>query len=254
MIKYPTYHNGDKITSSVDFLWHKNILEDNFKTNPTQIIIGHHGKHRNSFDLMLRHCKSIKSILDPNIKTRNSHLCKILRILYNDNININKYFDIIIQHFNLFSNIHPKKLDSVIKVLNSYIPEKQLEMYNIVNRKEIIYNFNNSFDFNIFFELFTNKNLNLNKLFCIIGIICVITNNYDYSYDKYPYDIYNYFNNIFLKKKIDIIENINDLKYDFSFIISDVENIKYDKNNKIFYINKVLIDKCMKILKKKKII
>ena len=56
-------------------------------------------------------------------------------------------------------------------------------MYNIENRQNIILDTN---------TIKLNK-VNKDKVVCVVAILCVITGNYAYSFDKYPKDIFNYF-------------------------------------------------------------
>jgi hypothetical protein len=188
MHKYPTYNNGETAVSSVDYLWHNPILKDGYFINSTNIIIGTHGNHRSNYDLFLRYCKITKSILDPTIKTNSGHICKLLAALHSDIYSISELFWIILDEFKKFSNISnlEEKLLPIISILNSYINISTLNMYNIQNRQNIgIINPNNS---QILWEEISKK-----KVLCIIAILCVISYNYEYSFDKYPLKIYEYF-------------------------------------------------------------
>jgi hypothetical protein len=215
------------------------LSETEYKNVNTNCIIGFHGKHRSNFDLMIRHCKIISSIMDPRIKTNGGHLCKLLRSLSINNENILQYFHIIINHFLTFSTIDIDKLNIIIQLINGYVNPLQLTTYNI-NERYIIPKFDNIvFDYVHFFSLFEN-NVVKEQFFCIIGILCIVTDNYAYSKDEYPYDIYHYFNDILSNKKdIQIIDNI-DIKMDYkqkrTFIRSDTENIKYNLNDNIYFI------------------
>jgi hypothetical protein len=78
------------------------------------------------------------------------------------------------------------KLPPIISILNSYVKTGTLEMYNIQNRQNIeITNPNSS-------QILWAE-ISLKKIFCIVAILCVISGNYEYSYDKYPIKIYEYF-------------------------------------------------------------
>ena len=79
-----------------------------------------------------------------------------------------------------------EKLSQILLILNKFIKKSTLEMYNIKNRQNI--------------KIIDPKNtqilwseINIKKIFCIVAILCVISNNYEYSYDKYPIKIYEYF-------------------------------------------------------------
>ena len=191
MQKYPTHGNGESPISSVDYLWHAPILQDGYQINATTIIIGDHGNHRSNYDLFLRYCKITKSLLDPNIKTNSGHICKLLAPLHSDDCSISELFFIILDEFRnsgfitQYSNLE-EKLPEILLILNSYLKQATLEMYNIRNRQKI--------------KIIDPKNrqilwaqINLKKIFAIVAILCVISNNYEYSYDKYPLKIYKYF-------------------------------------------------------------
>jgi hypothetical protein len=191
MQKYSTYNNGETAVSSVDYLWHSPILNDGYFCQITNIIIGTHGNHRSNYDLFLRYCKITKSLLDPNIKTNSGHICKLLAPLHSDIYSISELFWIILDEYQKFTNIYnlEEKLLPIILILNSFVKIKRLKMYNIHDRQNIgIINPNNS---QILWEEISKK-----KILCIVAILCVISNNYEYSFDKYPFKIYEYFNKL----------------------------------------------------------
>jgi hypothetical protein len=188
MQNYPTHNNGETAVSSVDYLWHAPILNNGYLMNTTSIIIGNHGKHRSNYDLFLRYCKITKSLLDPNIKTNSGHICKLLASLHSDETSISELFWIILDEFQKMdpnSNLE-EKLPPIISILNSYVKSGTLEMYNIQNRQHIsVINPNNR-------QILWTE-ISLKKIFCIVAILCVISGNYEYSFDKYPIKIYDYF-------------------------------------------------------------
>lgn len=190
MKKYPTYNNGNIAIPSVDTLWHKPIIADGFLLNETRIIIGFHGKHRSDFDLVLRYCKILKSLLNSNTKTNSSHICKFLRPFFQD-INPNDSVKKIMYLLSKIKNINYIILNDIIKILNMQVHTDKLVSYSIFNKVHIN-NINSSNDL-----IVCNKNeineINKDSLLTIIAIGCISTNNYEYSYDKYPYDIYKYF-------------------------------------------------------------
>lgn len=190
MIKYPTYNNGIDKISSVDSMWHKSIILDGYKINSTNIIIGYHGKHRSNFDLLLRYCKIIQSLINPNIKTNTSHICKFLRPLFKEN-NVNELIKKIIYLFSEFKNIDYVILSKVINKINMYVPKEKLINYKINNRENI--NNINSTDL-IICNKKSLKNIDKNCLMALIAIGCICSNSYEYSFEKYPYKIYTYFN------------------------------------------------------------
>ena len=188
MQKYPTYNNGETAVSSVDYFWHIPILNDGYLMNTTSIIIGNHGKHRSNYDIFLRYCKITKSLLDPNIKTNSGHICKLLAPLHSDEYSISELFWIILDYFQKMdpnSNLE-EKLSPIISILNSYIKTGRLLLYNIQNRQHItVINPNN--------RQILWAEISIKKILCIVAILCVISGNYEYSFDKYPIKIYEYF-------------------------------------------------------------
>jgi len=188
MQNYPTYNNGETAVSSVDYLWHAPILNDGHIINTTSIIIGNHGKHRSNYDIFLRYCKIAKSLLDPNIKTNSGHICKLLAPLHSDEYSISELFWIILDEFQKFvpdSNLE-EKLPPIISILNSYVKTDRLLLYNIQSRQHIeLINPNN--------RQILWAEISIKKILCIVAILCVISGNYEYSFDKYPIKIYEYF-------------------------------------------------------------
>jgi len=192
MKKYPTFNNGKDDISSVDTLWHKNIILNGFVIKSTSTIIGYHGKHRTNFDILLRYCKILTSLIDPKIKTNSSHMCKFWRPLSKDK-NINDSIKKILYLISKIKHINYDILNRIIQKLNMYIPKHKLVSYEINNRINIE---NITNDKLVFYEI-TNmvdiKEINDDILMAILAIGCVSTNSYKYSFDKYPYDIYNHF-------------------------------------------------------------
>ena len=187
MKNYPTYKNGTEDVSSVDTLWHKPIKKDNYKVNNTNIIIGYHGKHRTNFDLLLRYCKILKSIMDPRIKTNSGHLCKILKAISNGEGDPKKYLEYIIFIFKKDNIIDIKKLNKIINKINGYVSNGYLNMYNIETRyliqEYVNLNETNNFPEKIIIE-------NSTKFYALVAIMCIVTDNYGYSKNKYPYKYY----------------------------------------------------------------
>lgn len=189
MRHFPTFENGTADVSSVDSLWHKPILEKKYKINDTRQIIGFHGKHRTNFDLLLRYCKILKSIVDPRIKTNSGHLCKLLKALSNGPGDTKTYLDYVIYVFKKGNAINLKVLNDTIGKINAYVSDGHLDMYNIKHRCVLdTYKNINAIKFK------SKMNVeNSNKLYACVAILCIVTNNYGYSKDKYPYNYYNYF-------------------------------------------------------------
>lgn len=189
MKNFPTLNNGETEVASVDSSWHKPISAHGYTTNETRKIIGYHGKHRTNFDLLLRYCKIIKSLIDPNIKTNSSHICKFLRPLFKEN-DINQYIKQIIYLFSKIKTINYELLKNIINKLNMYVDDAKLIMYQITTRVEIKHFCKSNLipcDKNIFLKIDSDC------LMALLAIGCVATSSYEYSYDKYPYDIYKYF-------------------------------------------------------------
>ena len=185
MQNYPTYNNGETAVSSVDYFWHTPILNDGYLMNTSSIIIGNHGNHRSNYDLFLRYCKITKSLLDPNIKTNSGHICKLLAPLHSDEYSISELFWIILDYFQKMVP-KPEKLPQIISILNSYVKTSRLLLYNIQNRQHItVINPNN--------RQILWAEISIKKILCIVAILCVISGNYEYSFDKYPIKIYEYF-------------------------------------------------------------
>ena len=185
MQNYPTYNNGETAVSSVDYFWHTPILNDGYLMNTNSIIIGNHGNHRSNYDLFLRYCKITKSLLDPNIKTNSGHICKLLAPLHSDEYSISELFWIILDEFQKMVP-KPEKLPQIISILNSYVKTSRLLLYNIQNRQHItVINPNN--------RQILWAEISIKKILCIVAILCVISGNYEYSFDKYPIKIYEYF-------------------------------------------------------------
>ena len=188
MKKYPTHNNGETAVSSVDYLWHTPILNAGYRINQTNIIIGIHGNHRSNYDIFLRYCKITKSLLDPKIKTNSGHICKLLVPLHADETPISELLWIVLDEFQRFSSDSnlEEKLPTIILILNSYIKISRLLLYNIQNRQNIEIINPNSLKIQL-------TDISVKKILCIVAILCVISDNYEYSYDKYPIKIYEYF-------------------------------------------------------------
>ena len=179
----------DNVISSVDTQWHKKILNDNFTINSTNIIIGFHGKHRSDFDLLLRYCKILKTALIPNIKPTSSFVCKILKALFKEK-NVELLIKQILFLFKQLKDIDYEILNKIIERLNAYVNPDILEIYYITNRIQI-----NKINENDLIECTKKNFLNINNecLMALISICCISSNSYEYSFDNYPYEIYNFF-------------------------------------------------------------
>lgn len=190
MQNYPTFKNGSEDVSSVDSLWHKPIKKDDYKIKNTNIIIGYHGKHRTNFDLLLRYCKILKSIMDPRIKTNSGHLCKIIKAISNGNGDPKKYLDYILSIFVKENKIDLTKLNKIICRINGYVSDAYLNMYKIKERY-FIDNYDEIINKPALSHNFKIENSEM--FYCFVAILCIATNNYGYSKNKYPYNYYNFF-------------------------------------------------------------
>lgn len=189
MKDYPT-PDTSKATSSVDQLWNKKILEDGFTINSTNTIIGYHGKHRSNFDLFLRYCKISRSFSDDRIRTGSSHVCKLSRGL--DHEDINTAFLIIHKYFEDNYQINSDLLNKIIKKINSPVSQGYLDMYGIKNKPKLSLQANSYSKEN----LLQLREFEPDNVYAIVAIMCIASGNYEYSYDKYPTDIFNYFSTL----------------------------------------------------------
>lgn len=231
MINYPTSNNGDDIVSSVDRLWHDPILKDGHAIEESPIIIGFHARKRYPFDLLLRYSKSTNTFLNSNVKKNSGDLCRLLRPI-NKLENFESIYNSIISHFILCKydiQIYFQNFEILKNKLSRNIPCSSLELYGISQNYKIIPDKLNACDYNInnFINLYEINTKQLNDIYCIIGIINKLFNNYEYSFDKYPYDINNYFQKIFtvnIQIQHDIFEL---LKNNLNIIHSNI----YHENN-----------------------
>jgi hypothetical protein len=239
MKKYTTFLNGESAVSSVDRLWHKPILNDGHSEISLSNILGYHARKRNGFDLLIRFSKNTNSILNNEIKKYSGDFCKLLRPLSKIE-NFDKVYFMILSHFFSYNNDEYNKNKNILYNLlkKQYIPKDSLNLYKIKHDYNIIPNNDYSFNFDNFIELFTYPLTFIQEMFCIIGIINKLFSNYEYSFDKYPYELYKYFNKVFNYRicviikdnsEIDIIKNIF-LPYEFiELFFSFDDNITFEK-------------------------
>lgn len=205
MKKYPTSNDFSVSVSSVDRIWHKKIEADGFlQRNITYAPIGYHAKYRKPFDLMIRYCKSTQSFLNPSIKKNSGDICRFIKPIQNiggtDFYNI---FNCIVHHFIRYD---PKRFSidkfyinytNLLPLMNKYIPNDTLRCYSIDINRFIVPEYRISEKCSNFNYLFTIGSYYIFDIFSLIGIINVLFENYEYSFVKYPYDIYNYFLKVF---------------------------------------------------------
>ena len=206
MKEYPTTNDFSTSNSSVDRNWHKLIEADGFiHKNIYDSPIGYHAKYRKPFDLMVRYCKSTQSLLEPGVKKNSGDICRFIKpiqILSNE-LDFYKLFDCLVHHFLRYN---PKKFstetfnknyEALLPVMNKYIANDVLESYNLGTNRFYLSKYKISDTCETFDRLCTIGVYHIFDIFCIIGIINVLFNNYEYSFIKYPYEIYRYFLKIF---------------------------------------------------------
>lgn len=202
---YPTATDFSVSISSVDRTWHKKIEADGFyQRNIANGPIGYHAKHRKPFDLMIRYCKSTQSLLNSTIKKNSGDICRFIKPIQTigDTIFYNM-FNCIVHHFLRYDpkrfsvNTFHKNYTTLLPVMNKYVPNDTLRSYSIDINRFMMPEYTISNTCPNFNYLFTIGSYNIFDVFCIIGIVNVLFENYEYSYAKYPYDIYNYFLKVF---------------------------------------------------------
>jgi hypothetical protein len=226
------YHikNFDTIVSSVDQMWHRQINEDGYVSKKFSFPIGYHARKRSSFDILLRYCKITKSMLDPRLKSSSGDKLKILRSINSLN-NFNNIYKSIVCHFvslkyslDTFKKNNEKLLE-YLKV----IPIKNLFMYNIPKNFVSIDKINN-YDFSdaSFSELFKiplGENMcNVKNIYAICGIVNSLFENYQYSYEHYPYSIDEHLKSV-LKINIVFLIDLEINKNIINEVLLNTENI-----------------------------
>jgi hypothetical protein len=201
---YPTSNDLNVSVSSVDRTWHKNIENDGFLQRNIAEPIGYHAKYRKPFDLMIRYCKSTQSLLNSSIKKNSGDICRFIKPIQTlAPFNFITVFDCIVHHFLKYDpkrfsvDTFNRNFSTLLPVMNKYIPDSTLRNYSIDINRFIMPNYtisNNCVDFNYIFTVGSHY---IFDIFCIIGIVNVLFNNYEYSFSKYPYEIYNYFLKVF---------------------------------------------------------
>lgn len=244
MKHYPTYQDGKETVSSIDNLWHKPVENAGYKYFDTKKIIAYHGKHRTPFDLFLRYCKITSSILDKKIKTNAGHLTKLLRPIFSNefSVNVNSQTMMVMSHFLLMGySLHT--LLPGIKLLNSYVPDSSLSAYGIKHRVDIDIDESIAEEesyCNVFIESYTALDATyVQSVLALAGVFTVLSGNYEYSFDKYPYELYDHFMHMMKVFNLDA-ENIDDVLV----VNSDSSNEKphFDKKEKKIHINESSYD------------
>jgi hypothetical protein len=225
MKNYPTTNDFSTIVSSVDRIWHKQIEADGFlQKNVYDAPIGYHAKYRKPFDLMIRYCKSTQSLLNPSVKKNSGDICRFIKPIQKLSriFDFYKLFDCLVHHFlrydpNRFrTETFNKNYTVLLPIMNKYVSDSTLKSYDLDINRFYLSNYEISESCPDFNKLFTIGVYDIFDIFCIIGIINVLFDNYEYSFTKYPYDIYKYFLKVFKfnicirssqKKSLDKVSN-----------------------------------------------
>ena len=201
MKNYPSSSNLEESVSSVDRLWHKPIEAAGFtQKNIYETPIGYHAKYRKPFDLMIRYCKSTQSFINPDIKKNSGDICRFIKPYQNITGFIELFNSLVIQFLQYDSTkfsiqTFNRNYQKILTYSNKYVCDETLRSYDLnITRVNLPDNYSihtNSID------LSTISIYKIFDIISIIGIINVLFQNYEYSFTKYPYDIYNYFIKIF---------------------------------------------------------
>lgn len=203
---YPTTDDFSVTVSSVDRTWHKKIEADGFlQKNIYDSPIGYHAKYRKPFDLMIRYCKSTQSLLNPSVKKNSGDICRFIKPIQTiaSVFDFYKLFDCLVHHFLKYDpkrfsiDTFNKNYAILLPIMNKYVPDSTLRSYCIDVNRFTMSNYKVSDKCPFFNHLFTIGAFYIFDIFSIIGIINVLFDNYEYSFTKYPYDIYNYFLKVF---------------------------------------------------------
>jgi hypothetical protein len=206
MKNYPTTNDFSTVVSSVDRTWHKQIEADGFlQKNVYDAPIGYHAKYRKPFDLMIRYCKSTQSLLNPSVKKNSGDICRFIKPIQKLSriLEFYKLFDCLVHHFLKYdpsrfrTETFNKNYAILLPIMNKYVPDNTLQSYDFDTNRFYMSNYEITESCSSFNKLFTIGSYDIFDIFCIIGIINVLFNNYEYSFTKYPYDIYNYFLKVF---------------------------------------------------------
>jgi hypothetical protein len=84
----------------------------------------------------------------------------------------------------------------MINHINSYVNPANISMYKIINRTPL-YNDLETFTTEKFIDTLNHPFCEDKEyILCIVAILCVTTGNYEYSFDKYPRNIFDYFDKL----------------------------------------------------------
>lgn len=258
MEKFPT-NSKDTVTSSVDRLWHEPIKEAGYFINSQTYAIGFHEKYRSNFNLILKFSKFVNNILNPHTPFKRSDTSSISKKVINHE-NYDKLLTALSNHIQLFVKCDSKEFETNLNVL-----EKVLSMDRLCKKKNLkkINNLQYTSSIKQFFSLKAYKLKNVQDYFSMIGVINRLANNYEYSFDKYPYELKTYFNYFYRPLKVFIISHqlpnqggastnsyvmgkylnknpnldVYNIFLDEPKYLKEFDTSKYDKNRVFFFIN-----------------
>ena len=230
------------VTPSVDSVWHQPLLAAGKKIFDTGRTIGYHARHRNGFDLMLRHCKIISSRMDPRAKTNSGHVAKLQQGLGHDET-ATAYLRMVHAHFTTFAEVEPLRLARVVDVANGYVPNRRRASYGIPKERrelELPARLPSGFDLQAFLDLFDLRCDDRKRLFCVVALLCVATDNYAYDFRRYPTAIYDYFGWVLdgaEPPRVVQEGEDNAAKYQFPCFVDAVENVRLDFERRSYRIS-----------------
>lgn len=253
MSEFPT-NSKDTVTSSVDRLWHEPILEKGLVINSHPNVIGYHEKYRSNFNLILKFSKFLNNILNPYTPIKNSDTKNIINKVFKHK-DYDKLLSAFSNHIQLFVKCDLKEFETNLNTLKKELSSKceNLEL----NKLQYTWNIDS------FFSLKAYKLKNVQDYFSMIGVINRLSNNYAYSFDKYPYELKPYFDYFYRPLKVFIITHqlpnnggsstnayatgkilnknpnldIYNIFIDSQEKINEFDISKYDKNRQFFLIN-----------------
>ena len=240
MKNFPTSTELDLSTSSVDRMWHKKIEEAGFiQMCHYESPIGYHAKYRKPFDLMIRYCKSTQSCLNPSIKKNSGDICRLIKPYQTLPCNFYQLFESMVQYLvyrdpNRFSiETFTKNYTEFYPVANKYVSDDSLNSYSLPKtRVSFLPNCKFIPNPSHFEPLYTISIYRIFDYISILGIITVLFGQYQYSFSKYPTDIYEWFLQLF-RFQLCIIGKQSSLlplfeKYDCITFVSDPNDVYND--------------------------
>lgn len=207
--------NNDVATSAVDRNWHKKLIENGYEKKNCKEIIGYHEQYRKNFDLFIKYSKITNNLLTLNKNSGSpDDICRLLIPINTVKFDYTNFIKIIINHYMcLFKNKEEKYRNNIMllnKILSVNPNNIPLKLYNITGRVNRYIFTTSDINFNVdtFFKLFDlKKDHNSIHKSCISGIINTIFDNYAYSFDKYPYKLFEHLDNFIGKIRLTIISH-----------------------------------------------